>query len=76
VAHAARSCLDRSSAIGDLAVGVLHDDLVAEVSRCPGTGVRDQCLLDVQFKREFIAQELRQLIFDGLGFGLRSGEPK
>jgi hypothetical protein len=55
---------------------VLDDDLVAEISRGPGAGVGDQCLVRVEFECEFIAQEGRQLIFDGLGFGFRSDEPQ
>jgi hypothetical protein len=55
---------------------VLGDDLVAEVSRRPGAGVRDQRLVRVELQLEFITQEPRQLVFDLLGFGLRSGEPQ
>jgi hypothetical protein len=55
---------------------VLHDDLVAEVAGCPGTGVGDQRLGGVEFQPEFIAQEPCQLIFDSLGFGLGSDEPE
>jgi hypothetical protein len=68
--------VDRSLATGDLAVPVLDDDLVAEVSGRPGTGVCDQRLIGVQFQCEFAAQEPSQLIFDLLGFGLRSDEPQ
>ena len=68
--------VSRPAAVGDLDVGVLDDDLVAEISRGPGAGVGDQCLVRVEFEREFIAQEGRQLIFDGLGFGFRSGAPQ
>jgi hypothetical protein len=38
--------------------------------------VGDQRLVRVGFEREVVAQEPCQLIFDGLGFGLRSGEPQ
>ena len=63
-------------ASGDLAVVVLHGDLVAEEFRRPGAGVRDQRLVLRQFQLEFVTQELRQALFDLLGFGLRSGEPE
>jgi hypothetical protein len=53
---------------------VLGGDLVPEVPRSPGAGVRDQRLALAEFQLEVIAQELRQLIFDGLGFGFRPGE--
>jgi len=36
----------------------------------------DQRLVGVQFQREVVAQEPCQLVFDGLGFGLRSDEPQ
>ena len=62
--------------MGDLFVAVLDDDLVAEVAGRPGAGVGDQRLARVEFQREVVAQEPRQLIFDGLGFGLRSDEPQ
>jgi hypothetical protein len=55
---------------------VLDRDLVAEVSRRCGAGVRDQGFLRVELQGEFVAQEPRQLIFDGLGFGLRPDEPQ
>jgi hypothetical protein len=53
---------------------VLDDDLIAEVPGGPGAGVGDQGLVRVEFECEFVAQEGRQLIFDGLGFGFRSGK--
>jgi hypothetical protein len=65
-----------SPASGDFTVAVLHDDLVSEVSGRPGAGVGDQRLGGVEFQPEFIVQELRQLIFDSLGFGLGSDEPE
>jgi hypothetical protein len=55
---------------------VLDDDLVAEVAGRPGTGVRDQRLAGVEVKREFVAQEPRQPVFDLLGFGFGPGEPQ
>jgi hypothetical protein len=64
----------RPAAPGDFAVAVLGGDLVAEVSRCPGAGMRDQRLFLIEFQLEFITQERRQLIFDGLGFGFWPGE--
>ncbi len=69
--HAQRDlAVDRSLASGDLAVGVLRGDLIAEVACRPGAGVGDQRLVGVEFQREFVAQERCQLILDGLGFGL------
>jgi hypothetical protein len=68
--------VDRSAAIGDLAVPVLHDDLIAEVPRRPASGVGDQGLFSRQFQLELIAQEPSQLDLDLLGFSLRSGETK
>ena len=56
---------------------MLDDDLVAEVAGRPGTGMGDQRLSGVEFKRGgFAAQEPRQLVFDALGFGFRPGEPQ
>jgi hypothetical protein len=55
---------------------VLDGDLIAEVTGRPGSGVGDQRLVRVEFKCEVVAQEARQLIFDGRGFGLRSDEPQ
>ena len=68
--------VDRPAAAGDLVVGVLDDDLIAEVAGRPGAGVGDQGLIRVEFEREFIAQEPCQLILDLLGFGFRSDEPQ
>jgi hypothetical protein len=68
--------VDRPAVAGDLVVGVLDDDLVAEVAGRPGPGMGDQCLIRVELEREFFAQEPCQLIFDLLGFGLRPGEPQ
>jgi hypothetical protein len=68
--HAQRDfSVDGPAASADLAVVVLGDDLIAEVSCRPGAGMRDQCLVVVEFQLEFLAQELRQLIFDYLGLG-------
>jgi hypothetical protein len=66
----------RPAASGDLAVGVLDGDLVAEVPCRPGAGVGDQRLLAAEFQLEFVAQEPGQLVLDVLGFGLRPGEPQ
>jgi hypothetical protein len=66
----------RTAALGDLTVGMLDDDLVAEVPGRPGAGVGDQRLVRAEFEREFAAQEPCQLIFDFLGFGFWSGEPQ
>ena len=66
--------VDRATAMGDLFVAVLDDDLVAEVAGRPGAGVGDQRLARVEFQGEVVAQEPRELIFDGLGLGLRSDE--
>ena len=49
---------------------MLDGDLVAEVTGRPGTGVGDQRLVRIEFQCEVVAQEPRQLIFNGLGFGL------
>jgi hypothetical protein len=55
---------------------VLDGDLVAEEGRRLGAGVRDQCLVLVEFQLEVIMQELCQALLDLLGFGLGSGEPE
>jgi hypothetical protein len=36
----------------------------------------DQGLIRVEFECEFVAQEPRQLIFDGLGLGFRPMNPR
>ena len=59
-----------------LLVVVLDRDLVAEEPRRAGAGVGDQRLVLGEFQLEFVTQELRQALFDLLGFGLRSGEPE
>jgi hypothetical protein len=66
--------VDRPPTTGDLRVAALGDDLVAEVSRRLGAGVRDQGLVVVEFQFEFVTQERRDLVFDLFGFGFRSGE--
>ena len=68
------STVDLSPAVGEPVVTVLDDDLVTEVPRRPGAGVRDQGFVWVEIQSEFVAQEPRQLIFYGLGFGFRSDE--
>jgi len=54
---------------------VLDGDLVAEEPGRPGSGVRNQRVVVGQFQLEVVTQEPRQALLDGLGFGLRSGEP-
>ena len=51
-------------------------DLVAEASGRPGAGVGDQRLVVGEFQFEVLTQELRQPLFDFLGFGHRSGKPE
>ena len=53
---------------------MLDGDFVAEKGRCLGAGVRDQCLVLVEFQLEVITQELCEALLDLLGFGLGSGE--
>jgi hypothetical protein len=55
---------------------VLDGDLVAEEGRRLGAGVRDQCLVLVEFQREVVMQERREALLDLLGFGSWSGEPE
>jgi hypothetical protein len=55
---------------------VLDGDLVSEVFRRLGAGVRDQCLVRVQLQLEVLTQELGQALPDLLGFGSGSGEPE
>jgi len=55
---------------------VLDGDLVAEEGRRLGAGVRDQCLVLVEFQLEVVMQERREALLDLLGFGLGSGEPE
>ena len=75
--HAQRDLpVDRATAPGGLAAVVLDGDLVAEESCRAGAGVGDQRLVLGQFQLEFVTQELRQPLFDLLGFGLRPGEPE
>ena len=75
--HAQRDrSVGRASAVGELAVGVLDGDFVAEESCRVGAGVGDERLVGVEVQREFVAQEPGQRILDGLGFGLRSDEPQ
>lgn len=64
----------RASTCGLSTVAVLHDQVVAEVSRRPGTGVCDQRLLGGQFQLELITQERRQPILDFLGLGSWPGK--
>jgi hypothetical protein len=66
----------RSAAAGGFAAVVLDGDLVAEESGRAGAGVGDQRLVVGEFQFEFVTQELRQPLFDLLGFGLRPGEPE
>jgi len=55
---------------------VLDGDLVAEEGRRPGAGVRDQCLVLVEFQLEVVMQERCEALLDLLGFGSGSGEPE
>jgi len=65
-----------SATTGLLRVVVLDGDLIAEESSRAGPGVGDQRLIWGEFQFEVVTQELRQPLFDFLGFGLRSGEPE
>lgn len=49
-------------------------DLIAEEPGPLGAGMGDQRLFRRQFQLEVITQELRQTLFDLLGFGLGPGE--
>jgi hypothetical protein len=60
-----------AAASGDLAVGVLDGDLVAEVPCRPGAGVGDQRLFMAEFQFEFVAQGPGQLILDVPGCASR-----
>jgi hypothetical protein len=72
----ADGAVDGTAGAGDLVVGVLNDDLVAEEPGRARSGVGDQCFLLRQFQLEFLTQERRKTDLDFLGFGLRSGEPE
>ncbi|MEV0570080.1 hypothetical protein [Dactylosporangium sp. NPDC050588] len=65
-----------AAALGDLAVVVVHGDLVAEELRRLSAGVRDQGFLLRQFQLEVVTQERREAALDLFGFGLGSGEPE
>ena len=67
---------DRAAPVGELPIVVLDSDLIAEETGRACAGVGDQRLAGRQFQPEFITQELRQPLFDLLGFGLGSGEPE
>ncbi len=69
--------VDRAlTAGGALSVVMLNADLITEETRSVAAGMGDQRLVLGQFQLEVFAQELRQALFDLLGFGLRSGEPE
>jgi hypothetical protein len=68
--------VDRPAIAGDLGVGVLGADLVAEEARRPAGSVRDQRLGLRQLQLEFLAQERRDLRLDVLGLVLWAGEPQ
>jgi hypothetical protein len=62
--------------VGELAVGVLHGDLVTEEPRRARAGVGDQGLFLRQLQLEIVTQELGQALPDLLCLGFRSGEPE
>jgi hypothetical protein len=66
----------RSAACGELLVGMLGGDLIAEEPRRVGAGVGDQRLVLGQLQLEVISQEPAEATFDLLSFGLWSGEPE
>ncbi len=68
--------VDRPAVAGDLGVGVLGTDLVAEEARRLAGSVRDQRLGLRQLQLEFLAQERRDLRLDVLGLALWTGEPQ
>ena len=68
--------VDRPAAPGDLRIGVLGADLIAQEVRRLAGGVGDQRLGLGQFQLEFLAQERRDLRLDLLGLVLRTGEPE
>jgi len=68
--------VDRPAIAGDLGVGVLGADLVAEEARRLAGSVRDQRLGLRQLQLEFLAQERRDLRLDVLGLALWTGEPQ
>jgi len=68
--------VDASAFAGDLVVGVLNGDLVAQESRRACAGVGDERLGLRQFQVEFVTQERRDTVLDVLGLGFRPGEPE
>jgi hypothetical protein len=56
-------------------VAVLDDDLIPEEFSRACAGVGDQCFLLRQFQFEIFTQELREVLFDLLGFGLSLDPP-
>jgi hypothetical protein len=68
--------VDHPAAPGDLRVGVLCPDLVAEEPRRLAGGVGDQGLGFGQFQRELLAQECPDLRLDFLCFALGTDEPE
>jgi hypothetical protein len=57
-------------------VAVLDGDFVTEESSRACAGVGDQCFLLREFQFEVITEELREALFDLVGFGLRPDEPE
>jgi hypothetical protein len=75
--HAQRDyAVNRPAAAGELAVGVLDGDLVAEEPRRARAGVGDQRLVLVEFQLEITAQELGLALPDLLRLGFWPGEPE
>ena len=68
--------VDRPAVAGDLGVGVLGTDLIAEEVRRLAGGVSDQRLGLRQFELEFLAQKRRNPRFDLFGLVFRTGKPQ
>jgi hypothetical protein len=68
--------VDRPAIPGDLDIGVLGLDLVAEEARRLAGGVRDQRLGLRQLQPEFLVQERRDLRLDVLGLAPGACEPQ
>ena len=75
--HEQADCpVDRPPVAGDLGVGVLGLDLVAEEARCLAGGVRDQGLGRRQLQAQLTAQERRYLLLDFLCLAPGACEPQ
>jgi hypothetical protein len=72
----ADGAVDGAAGTGDLVIGVLNGDLVAEEPGRARSGMGNQGFLLRQFQLEFVTQELRKTGLDFLRFGLGSGEPE